>query len=102
MRVAESILFAGKAIRVLRNPSSKFQFQPADQREQMSKNSLKNTGSAGLFSCQNESFIEKPSDYLLPQPEADKIESMLQNLKVLLSLSCTMCDSSTLRINIYM
>lgn len=27
MRVAESILFAGKAVRVLRNPSAGFQFQ---------------------------------------------------------------------------
>uniref|UniRef100_A0A7N0TTA7 Gamma-tubulin complex component n=1 Tax=Kalanchoe fedtschenkoi TaxID=63787 RepID=A0A7N0TTA7_KALFE len=83
MRVAESILFAGKAIRVLRNPSTKFQFQPADSREQIRKISQKSLGSGGRFAQQNESFIEKEkiADHLLPQSEADKIETMLQNLK---------------------
>ncbi|CAM8980751.1 unnamed protein product [Rhodiola kirilowii] len=83
MRVAESVLFAGKAIRVLRNPSSKFHFQPADSREQILKGSLKSLGSAGRFAQQNESLIEKEkiTDYLLPQSEADRIETMLQNLK---------------------
>lgn len=56
MHVAESILFAGKAIRVLRNPSSAFRSADARHKKLM-------------------------ADELLPQLEADKIESMLKNLK---------------------
>ncbi|KAI3514670.1 hypothetical protein L1887_13274 [Cichorium endivia] len=56
LHVAESILFAGKAIRVLRNPSSAFRSVDARHKKLM-------------------------GDELLPQSEADKIESMLQNLK---------------------
>ncbi|CAH1434134.1 unnamed protein product [Lactuca virosa] len=56
LHVAESILFAGKAIRVLRNPSSAFRSVDAKHTKLM-------------------------GDELLPQSEADKIESMLQNLK---------------------
>nr|XP_043621014.1 gamma-tubulin complex component 4 homolog [Erigeron canadensis] len=56
IQVAESILFAGKAIRVLRNPSSAFRSVDARHKKLM-------------------------GDELLPQSEADKIESMLINLK---------------------
>ncbi|CAI9300297.1 unnamed protein product [Lactuca saligna] len=56
LHVAESILFAGKAIRVLRNPSSAFRSVDAKHTKLM-------------------------GDELLPQSESDKIESMLQNLK---------------------
>ncbi|KAL4572123.1 hypothetical protein LXL04_018892 [Taraxacum kok-saghyz] len=56
LHVAESILFAGKAIRVLRNPSSAFRSVDARHKKLM-------------------------GDELLPQSEADKIEMMLQNLK---------------------
>ncbi|KAM0071906.1 putative gamma-tubulin complex component protein [Helianthus debilis subsp. tardiflorus] len=56
MHIAESILFAGKAIRVLRNPSSAFRSVDARHKKLM-------------------------GDELLPQSEADKIESMLINLK---------------------
>ncbi|KAL8192009.1 hypothetical protein R6Q57_028130 [Mikania cordata] len=56
MHIAESILFAGKAIRVLRNPSSAFRSVDARHKKLM-------------------------GDELLPQLEADKIESMLINLK---------------------
>ncbi|KAJ6680150.1 GAMMA TUBULIN COMPLEX PROTEIN [Salix purpurea] len=56
MRVAESILFAGKAIRVLRNPSPAFQFKDTVYNQQIPKE-------------------------LLPQSEADKIENMLRDLK---------------------
>ncbi|KAK9055835.1 hypothetical protein SSX86_026920 [Deinandra increscens subsp. villosa] len=56
MHIAESILFAGKAIRVLRNPSSAFRSVDARHKKLM-------------------------GDELLPQSEADKIETMLINLK---------------------
>ncbi|XP_076888588.1 gamma-tubulin complex component 4 homolog [Bidens hawaiensis] len=56
MHIAESVLFAGKAIRVLRNPSSAFRSVDARHKKLM-------------------------GDELLPQSEADKIESMLINLK---------------------
>lgn len=80
MRVAESILFAGKAVRVLRNPSPTFRFQD------IPKGSQTSLGSKGLFSFQRESLLDTKSigEKLLPQVEADKIESMLQDLKVFL------------------
>ncbi|KVI12459.1 Spc97/Spc98 [Cynara cardunculus var. scolymus] len=61
MHVAESILFAGKAIRVLRNPSSAFRSVDALSHQARHKKLM--------------------GDELLPQSEADKIESMLKNLK---------------------
>lgn len=61
MHVAESILFAGKAIRVLRNPSSAFRSVDALTHEARHKKLM--------------------GDELLPQSEADKIESMLKSLK---------------------
>lgn len=76
MRVAESILFAGKAVRVLRNPSPTFCFQD------IPKGSQSSPGLEG----QKESMLDTKSigEKLLPQVEADKIESMLQDLKVFL------------------
>lgn len=73
MRVAESILFAGKAVRVLRNPSPTFCFQD------IPKGSQSSPGLEG----QKESMLDTKSigEKLLPQVEADKIESMLQDLK---------------------
>ncbi|KAK1420473.1 hypothetical protein QVD17_22098 [Tagetes erecta] len=56
LHIAESILFAGKAVRVLRNPSSAFRSVDARHKKLM-------------------------GDELLPQSESDKIESMLINLK---------------------
>ncbi|KAL1156407.1 hypothetical protein V6Z11_A08G089900 [Gossypium hirsutum] len=58
MHAAESFLFAGKAIRILRNPSPGFKFQDA----------LPISG-------------RLTGEELLPQSEADKIETMLQDLK---------------------
>lgn len=80
MRVAESILFAGKAIRVLRNPSLAFRFQD----QQSSRSSLKIQGSTGRFPYQKEPIHDTKviGEELLPQSEADKIEAMLQELKV--------------------
>lgn len=84
MRVAESILFAGKAVRVLRNPSPAFRFQNAPQ--QMPRGGSQITqGFKGRFSLQKEPpLLDTMSngEELLPQSEADKIESMLQDLKV--------------------
>lgn len=85
MRVAESILFAGKAIRVLRNPSPAFQFQDALHNQQIKKDSQKVHGSAGCIPFQKELFLDVKmiGEELLPQSEADKIETMLQDLKVI-------------------
>ncbi|KAL8149077.1 gamma-tubulin complex component 4 homolog isoform X2 [Apium graveolens] len=73
MRVAESILFAGKAVRVLRNPSPTFCFQDI----------LKGSQNSMGLKSQKESLLDTKSigEKLLPQVEADKIESMLQDLK---------------------
>lgn len=88
MRVAESVLFAGKAIRVLRNPSPAFRFQDAIDHQQMSRGSQKIQGFTGPFSFQKEPLIDTKliGEELLPQSEADKIEAMLLDLKV----CCTM------------
>uniref|UniRef100_A0A251THW6 Gamma-tubulin complex component n=1 Tax=Helianthus annuus TaxID=4232 RepID=A0A251THW6_HELAN len=74
--VAESILFAGKAIRVLRNPSSSFRSVDVLTHQETGPQTYK------------ESLRKKPSlnttltgDELLPQSEADKIESRLKTLQ---------------------
>ncbi|KAJ3669511.1 hypothetical protein LUZ60_011461 [Juncus effusus] len=66
MPVAQSILFSGKAIRVLRNPSSGFRLQ----------DSSFNVGDSSRKVLSN-----SISQELLPQSEANKIDSMLQELK---------------------
>lgn len=83
MRVAESILFAGKAIRVLRNPSPAFQFKDPVYNQQIPKAAKKNQVSTGRFPFQKESFEDTNliGEELLPQSEADKIENMLRDLK---------------------
>lgn len=81
MRVAESILFAGKAVRVLRNPSPSFQSGDAVH-PQMPKSFQKIHGLSGRFHFQREPAISMGvGEDLLPQSEADKIEAMLLNLK---------------------
>lgn len=84
MQVAESILFAGKAIRVLRNPSPTFKFHDAPSHQQIPRGSQKIQGFNGRFSFQRDSSVCTTliAEELLPQSEADKIESMLQDLKV--------------------
>ncbi|KAA3475079.1 gamma-tubulin complex component 4-like [Gossypium australe] len=83
MRVAESILFAGKAIRVLRNPSPAIQFQDAPSNQQTKKGSQKFHGSAVGVPFQKEAFLDVKTigEELLPQSVADKIETMLLDLK---------------------
>ena len=88
MRVAESILFAGKAVQVLRNPSPSFQSGDAVH-PQMPKSFQKIHGLAGRFHFQREPAINMGmGEDLLPQSEADKIEAMLLNLKVFMLLDC--------------
>ncbi|KAH1081247.1 hypothetical protein J1N35_021008 [Gossypium stocksii] len=83
MRVAESILFAGKAIRVLRNPSPAIQFQDALSNQQTKKGSQKFHGLAVGVPFQKEAFLDVKTigEELLPQSVADKIETMLLDLK---------------------
>ncbi|KAL2945352.1 Gamma-tubulin complex component 4 [Bienertia sinuspersici] len=82
MRVAESILFAGKAIRVLRNPSPGFA-QDSLYRYHIPKDSHIIQGFADHISFQKDSSedSELTGEELLPQAEADKIEAMLSDLK---------------------
>lgn len=84
MRIAESILFAGKAIRVLRNPSSAFQFKDHVHNQQIPRSTQKFQWFTGRFPFQKEPFADTNllGEELLPQCEADKIEAMLQELKV--------------------
>ncbi|CAN6693721.1 unnamed protein product [Malus baccata var. baccata] len=83
MRVAESILFSGKAISVLRNPSHAFRFQDIVYPQQVAKGSQKVQGFSGRFPFLKEPFADKEliGEELLPQSEADKIETMLLELK---------------------
>lgn len=84
MRVAESVLFAGKAIRVLRNPSHAFRFQDDVLHQQVPRGSHKIQGFSGRFPFHKDPFVEKEliGEEMLPQSEADKIETMLLELKV--------------------
>ncbi|CAH9112581.1 unnamed protein product [Cuscuta europaea] len=83
MGVAESICFAGKAVRVLRNPSSTFQLNNAALNQQTQRSLQKNQGFTEEVSFEKNSPMDFQSvgEDLLPQSEADKIESLLQALK---------------------
>ncbi|CAK9327996.1 unnamed protein product [Citrullus colocynthis] len=85
MRVAESILFAGKAIRVLRNPSNAFWCQGAGNQSHshMPRLPLNIKGNTRNFPLQKEPFVatKLTGEELLLQSEADKIEAMLLDLK---------------------
>jgi gamma-tubulin complex component 4 len=83
--VAESILFVGKAVRVLRNPSTSFKVQTSGSQRPGSKGQQRpdeilislpfsKDSSAGRGSS------ERPG--LLPEAEATKIASMIRDLKV--------------------
>lgn len=93
MRVAESILFAGKAVRVLRNPSPGFT-QDTLHYHQIPRESYINQGFADRFSFPKDSSAdsELTGKELLPQAEADKIEAMLQDLKVFFLSICFFID----------
>ncbi|XP_057782301.1 gamma-tubulin complex component 4 homolog [Salvia miltiorrhiza] len=79
MHIAESILFAGKAIRVLQNPSPVVQ----SQGQHIQKGSQRIQGSIGRLHLLKDSSLQTilAGVELVPQSEADKIEAMLQNLK---------------------
>lgn len=80
IHVAESVLFSGKAIRVLRNPTPAVQSQG---QQHVQKGSQRIQGSIGRLPLQKDSSLQTilTGVELVPQSEADKIESMLQNLK---------------------
>lgn len=84
MRVAESVLFAGKAIRVLRNPSTSFRFHDAASHQQMQRGPQKIQGFVGRFPFLKEPLVDSKlsGEELFPQSEADKIETLLRDLKV--------------------
>lgn len=86
LHIAESIRFSGKAIRVLRNPSPTVQFQGVPPHQQIQKGSQRVPGLIGRLPPQKDSSVGTvlTGEELLPQTEADKIEAMLQDLKVLL------------------
>ncbi|GJM94648.1 hypothetical protein PR202_ga11312 [Eleusine coracana subsp. coracana] len=83
MRVAESILFAGKAIRVLQNPSPGAKLQESFNQSQHSKGSHRMQSFIGGSSAPKElpNFSNMSAEELLPQAEADKIDAMLKELK---------------------
>ncbi|KAK3020859.1 hypothetical protein RJ639_045541 [Escallonia herrerae] len=83
MGVAESILFAGKAVGLLRNPSPAFRFHDVLSHQHISRGSQTSQVYKGRFYMQKEPSLdtEPTGQELLPQSEADKIESMLQDLK---------------------
>ncbi|RZS08119.1 hypothetical protein BHM03_00039054 [Ensete ventricosum] len=86
MRVAESILFAGKAVKVLRNPTSSFRLQESSVRQSVLKGSCRVQGFLGTFGLEREitQSTNLIAEDLLPQSEADKIDSMLKELKAAL------------------
>ncbi|KAG6513454.1 hypothetical protein ZIOFF_023784 [Zingiber officinale] len=83
MRVAESILFAGKAVRVLRNPTTNFRLQESFMRQLVLKGSSRVQSYIETFSSQREvsPAMNLIAEDLLPQSEADKIDAMLKELK---------------------
>ncbi|XP_020174857.1 gamma-tubulin complex component 4 [Aegilops tauschii subsp. strangulata] len=83
MRVAESILFAGKAIRVLRNPSPGATLLEPTNQSQTLKGSHRMqsfTGGPGALK-ELPNFSNISAEELLPQAEADKVDAMLKQLK---------------------
>lgn len=84
MRVAESILFAGKAIRVLRNPSPGATLQEPINQSQNPKGSHRMQSFIGSSGAPKDlpNFSNISAEELLPQAEADKIDAMLKELKV--------------------
>ncbi|MBA0853836.1 hypothetical protein Goshw_022593, partial [Gossypium schwendimanii] len=82
MHAAESILFAGKAIKILRNPSPGFKFQDVLCKQRTGKGSQNVHESAAHHRLHKKPISGRIiGEELLPQSEADKIETMLQDLK---------------------
>lgn len=93
MRLGESILFAGKAIRLLRNPSPDFQLQKNKRFQQTMRGSQRIQGFMHSDFPEKETEVETEltGEELLPQSEADKIEAMLKDLKVLARETVSFC-----------
>lgn len=84
MQVAESILFVGKAVRILRNPSKSFKSQWKGYAQQETKNlTVPPQGVLLPISCAKDSLqmtgYQGPE--LLPQSQVEQIASMIQDLK---------------------
>jgi hypothetical protein len=80
LQVAESILFVGKALRVLRNPSLTFKSQVSGSQRGSSKGFNRADDSTAKYSVPPIGGYQGPE--LLPPAEADSIASMLRDLKV--------------------
>ncbi|KAK8960428.1 hypothetical protein KSP40_PGU001175 [Platanthera guangdongensis] len=81
MNIAESILFAGKAVRILRNPAHSFRVQESIFQQHV-RGSQCVQGYTGNFIPPNPlRGTDLIAEELFPQREADKIEEMLQELK---------------------
>lgn len=87
MQVAESILFVGKAVRILRNPSKSFKsHQRALELQDVKQASVHEEVLGGNFHAKG-SFLEMldhRGSKLLPQSQVEKIALMIQALKVIL------------------
>ena len=91
LQVAESILFVGKALRVLRNPSLTFKSQVSGSQRGSSKAFNRGDDSAAKNSVPPIGGYQGPE--LLPPAEADSIASMLRDLKVRPSHDMFLCPS---------
>ena len=88
LHVAESILFVGKAIRILRNPSKSFKSHLRSHDQQYMKQETMSQEMLIPDSELKESFselLDHQGSELLPQSEIEKIASLIETLKVLLS-----------------
>ncbi|XP_020684188.1 gamma-tubulin complex component 4 [Dendrobium catenatum] len=83
MQIAEAILFAGKAVRVLRNPTYSFRLHESIFQQHILRGAQRTQGSIGGFALLKDPLkgTNKIADDLFPQSEADKIEEMLLGLK---------------------
>ncbi|KAK8946830.1 hypothetical protein KSP39_PZI007350 [Platanthera zijinensis] len=81
MNIAESILFAGKVVRIIRNPAHSFRVQESIFQQHV-RGSQCVQGYTGNFILPNPlRGTDLIAEELFPQREADKIEEMLQELK---------------------
>ncbi|KAH6559292.1 hypothetical protein KP509_1Z015200 [Ceratopteris richardii] len=76
-QVAESVLFVGKAVRILRNPSKSFKSHQHETELQNGRGTTSHTHSKASFS----SKLSHQGSELLPQSQVEKIASLLQGLK---------------------
>lgn len=97
--VADSILFVGKAVRVLRNPSTSFKVQTSGSQRPGSKGQQRPDDVLMPLPFSKDSLPGRRSSQrpeLLPAAEVEKIVSLLRELKVLSSVSCSLCVNSFL------